>query len=650
MPKRAPNQLYYGDNLDVLRRHVGDESVDLVYLDPPFKSDQDYNVLFADRGTKSAAQVKVFEDTWSWDESAARAYQETVETGGQIAKAMVAFRELLGPSDMLAYLSMMAPRLVELRRVLKETGTIYLHCDATASAHLRLLMDAIFTPKCFLNEIIWHYQTSSGAPKKWLHRNHDTILRYAARDPKLVVWHHPREPWPESTLKKWQRDEEGRIYRVQNKFGKRYYIDPRGKLGDDVWDITLSSRTRERLGYPTQKPEALLSRIIKASSDEGGVVLDPFCGCGTAIAAAAKLKRHWVGIDITHLAINLIRHRLLVDGFAESYDVIGEPVTLDDAEALAKEDAFQFEWWALGLVGARPIEGKKGADRGVDGRLYFHEESDAPKQIVLSVKSGKVGPTAVRDLRGVVERDKANIAVLLTLQQPTQPMRAEAASGGFYESENGRFYPRVQILTIDELLKGAKIDYPVTGTGRAIRPDQPEQLRLEPTQPQTEGAAQAPKSVPELVEDLLDRARVRRAPVRMEPILEQLGMELNADPNLREEALLVPMTDPERGPVRAWMVYYNPKRSSERRRFTLAHEVGHVMLHGQPQAAAARGGGGRNTKREREAERFAAELLMPTRLVREAVDKYGVNVETLRALFEVSAAAMQIRLRELGYA
>lgn len=236
------NTLYYGDNLDILRRYIPDESVGLVYLDPPFNSNATYNVLFAEQnGSRAAAQIKAFEDTWRWDRAAAEAYQETVEAGGRVSQAMQAFRQFLGDSDMLAYLSMMAPRLVELRRVLKSTGSIYLHCDPTASAHLRLLMDAIFKPGNFLNEIIWHYQTSSGAPKKWLHRNHDTILRYAANNPEFVTWHHPREPWLEATLRKWQRDEQGRIYRVQNKFKKRYYIDPEGKLGDDVWEITLSS-------------------------------------------------------------------------------------------------------------------------------------------------------------------------------------------------------------------------------------------------------------------------------------------------------------------------------------------------------------------------------------------------------------------------
>jgi len=223
----------------------------------------------------------------------------------------------------------------------------------------------------------------------------------------------------------------------------------------------------ERLGYPTQKPEALLERIIKASSNEGDVVLDPFCGCGTAIAVAHRLKRRWIGIDITHLAVNLMKHRLL-NTFGESvtkeYRVIGEPVDLEGARQLARDDPYQFQWWALGLVGARPVEQKKGADRGIDGRIYFHEGNPADiKQIILSVKAGaNIGRHFVHELRGVVEREGAAIGVLITMAKPTQPMREEAASAGFYTSPWGT-HPRLQILTVAELLDGKRIDAPPLG-------------------------------------------------------------------------------------------------------------------------------------------------------------------------------------------
>ena len=224
----------------------------------------------------------------------------------------------------------------------------------------------------------------------------------------------------------------------------------------------MSAHAAERLGYPTQKPEALLERIIQASSNPGDVVLDPFCGCGTAIAVAQRLGRRWIGIDITHLAISLMKHRLH-SAFGEkvAYEVIGEPITVEGAGVLAKEDPYQFQWWVLGLVGARSVEKKKGADRGIDGRLYFHDEGvkGKTKQIIISVKSGHTTVSHIRDLRGVIEREKAEIGVLITLQEPTQPMRTESASAGFYDSQWGR-HPRIQILTVADLLNGKGIDYP----------------------------------------------------------------------------------------------------------------------------------------------------------------------------------------------
>lgn len=252
----------------------------------------------------------------------------------------------------------------------------------------------------------------------------------------------------------------------------KYYLeDNKGVPVTDFWDDIdlISPSSAEGLGYPTQKPEALLERIIQASSKEGGIILDPFCGCGTTIAVAQKLNRRWIGIDITHLAVALMKHRLK-DMFGEKvkYEVMGEPVSLPDAKTLAENDPYQFQWWALGLVGARPVEQKKGADKGIDGRLYFHDEPDSSnaktKQIILSVKAGHVTVSHVRDLRGVVEREKAAIGVLISIEKPTKPMRAEAASGGFYKSPwQKEPYPRLQILTIEELLNGKRIDCPPLG-------------------------------------------------------------------------------------------------------------------------------------------------------------------------------------------
>lgn len=512
------NTLYYGDNLDILPRYIKDESVDLIYLDPPFKSDQSYNVLFQEQdGSRSAAQISAFEDTWRWDQAAAEAYEAVVEHGGKPSQVMQAFRTFLGENDMLAYLAMMAPRLIELRRVLKETGSIYLHCDTTASHYLKVLMDGIFGAEMFRNEIIWKRTTTHSDSKTWS-RVTDAVFFYTKG--RTFTWNTPREPHSEEYLadkyryndgagtyrldnmtspnprpnmmyewkgfpypdKGWRYsketmaklDSEGRIWYPQKKDGtpditkrpqlKRYLEKMAGGVMGNVWtDISpINSQAQERLGYPTQKPLALLERILTASSKEGDTVLDPFCGCGTAIESAQRLNRKWIGIDVTHLAITLIRHRLLsAFGDKIKFKVLGEPVSLPDAEALAEQDAYQFQWWALGLVGARPVEQKKGGDKGIDGRLYFHDEKigGKTKQIIISVKSGHTGPDHLRDLRGVLDREKAEIGVLITLENPTKQMRTEAASAGFYKSAWGN-HPRLQILTIQDLLNGKKIDYP----------------------------------------------------------------------------------------------------------------------------------------------------------------------------------------------
>lgn len=514
--KTDGNILYYGDNLDVLRRHVPDESVDLVYLDPPFKSNQKYNVLFAEKdGSQSAAQIQAFEDTWHWDQEAAAAYQTVVESGSKVSETMQAFRAFLGENDMMAYLAMMAPRLVELHRVLKETGSIYLHCDSTASHYLKLLMDAIFGVAQFRNEIIWkrshaHSDTKQGA--RHFGRVTDTILFYGkSQEP---TWNQQYTPYDKEYVERDYRrvDPNGRRYRIDNLQGpggaakgnpfyevmgvsrywrfskkkmaqlikegrvvqtrpgavpqyKRYLDEMPGVPLQNLWaDLpVLNNRSKESLGYPTQKPESLLERILSVSSNEGDTVLDPFCGCGTTIAVAQRLKRRWIGIDVTHLAISLMKHRLVTafEG-AANFTIVGEPTVASGAEALAKEDPYQFQFWALGLVGARPVEEKKGADRGIDGRLYFHDEGPTgkTKQIIFSVKAGKTNVAHVRDLRGVIERDKAAMGVLITMQEPTKPMKTEALNAGFYDSGWGGRHPVLQIITVTELLDGRRVDMP----------------------------------------------------------------------------------------------------------------------------------------------------------------------------------------------
>jgi site-specific DNA-methyltransferase (adenine-specific) len=518
-----PNTLYYGDNLDVLRQHIKDESVDLIYLDPPFNSNADYNAFFKEQdGTRSAAQIKVFGDTWTWDRASSAAFYEFVQSPDvpeRAKDALIAFEKLVGHSDMLAYLAMMAPRLVELHRVLKPTGSLYLHCDPTASHYLKLLLDGVFGPENFLSEIIWK-RTSAHSSSKRYGPVHDVIL-FIAKSGK-PLWNQQFTPYDEEYLttffnhedgdgRRWKRmdltgagtrngetgkpwrgldvtakgrhwayppseldkmDKAGLIHWPKKEDGmprlKQYADEMSGIQLQDVWtDIRpLHNLTAERLGYPTQKPVALLERIVAASSNEGDVVLDPFCGCGTTIAAAHQLKRRWIGIDITSLATTLIKNRLFGNygrDVAKTYRVVGEPTTVQDAAKLAKDDPYQFQWWALGLVGARPVEQKKGADKGIDGRLYFRDDlrDDSVKEIIFSVKAGEnLGPTVVRDLSGVVEAKKAAMGVLLLMREPTKPMRQAAASAGTYVAPNKKHYPKIQILTVAELLADKGIDMP----------------------------------------------------------------------------------------------------------------------------------------------------------------------------------------------
>lgn len=462
------NLLCYGDNLDVLRLHVKDESVDLVYLDPPFNSNQDFNAFFEEKdGTRSASQIKAFEDTWTWDSDAAAVFEEVVEAGGREAAAMLAFRTFLGDSDMLAYLSMMAPRLKELRRVMKDGASIYLHCDPTASHYLKMLMDSVFDPRSFQNEIIWSYRRWP-SPTKHFQSMHDVLLFYSKTPAGAKTFHVEYEAPSPSYVKRFK----GKTQMLDPETGTRKITldeESKGLSRRDVWDISIiAGSAKERLGYPTQKPEALLERIISASSNPGDVVLDPFCGCGTTRSVAQKLARRWIGIDVTQLAITLIKNRLVTAYGADvtkEFSIVGEPESLEDARALALEDPYQFQLWALGLVNARPPGLKKGADKGIDGRLYFHDEHEGGKtnQIILSVKSGHLKPEYVRELPSIVDRERANIGVLISLEKPTQPMRSEAASAGGYTNPWWGKFPKIQLLTIEELLNGKRIEYPHVG-------------------------------------------------------------------------------------------------------------------------------------------------------------------------------------------
>ena len=548
------NALYFGDNLDILREHIPDETVDLIYLDPPFNSNATYNVLFREKsGEESAAQITAFDDTWHWDMGSEAAYRDVVGNGPtKLADLLQAMRSFLGQNDMMAYLTMMAQRMVELHRVLKPTGSLYLHCDPTASHYIKQLLDATFGTANFRNEIVWkrtsaHNDTEQGMRRAG--RIHDIIFLYTKTDQytwnpqwtpytKEYLEHEyrhvtddgerhyketdvtARKPggdteyaWPvkrrRDSAERWQPDLTGEHaeplpgweYKDVFPYQGRYWAYSKSNLIrfweagrlihrstgmprlmqfadempgialQDIWTDIPPVLGDEDLGYDTQKPEELLERIVLSSSDEGDIVLDPFCGCGTAVAVAEGQGREWIGIDVTHIAIALMKSRLR-DAFGEKlsdYEVIGDPNDVASARALATESEhdgrYQFEWWALGLVDARPSqEGRKGADAGIDGSInFFDDNSGKAKRIIVQVKSGQVQRGDIATLKGDMEREKAEIGLFITLEEPTEPMRQEAVSAGFYEPEHypGQLYPRVQILTIEELLSGeARAEYP----------------------------------------------------------------------------------------------------------------------------------------------------------------------------------------------
>jgi DNA modification methylase len=515
------NVLYYGDNLDILRRYIPDASVDLVYLDPPFNSNRDYNVIFKDEsGNKSDAQLLAFEDTWHWGPDAEAQYAYMTNTArnqgrvpSTVSTIVAALRSGIGENQMMAYLVEMAVRLVELHRVLKPTGSLYLHCDPTASHYLKILLDAIFGPENFVNEVVWKRSTAHSdraQGSKHFGRLHDVLLVYGKSS--AYSWNERYEPlsaeyteshyglvepvtgrrylldnitgpggeakgnpiyevmgvkryWRYSKERMAELIEQGRV--IQPRPGavprfKRYLDESRGRPVQDIWDdiAPVNSQAKERLGWSTQKPLSLLERVLSVSSNPGDIVLDPFCGCGTALVAAQKLDRKWIGIDVTYLSIAVMKARLKDSFGLADVEVIGQPTEVEGARAMlvgtGLEGQYQFQWWALDLIGAQPQGGaqKKGADKGVDGVISF---STGPRgemgRALVSVKSGSVNSSQIRDLKGVLEREKAEIGLFVTLEEPSGPMKLEATTAGVYQSAlSGRDYPRIQILSIRELL------------------------------------------------------------------------------------------------------------------------------------------------------------------------------------------------------
>lgn len=531
------NSLYFGDNLHVLREHIKDESVDLIYLDPPFNSKRDYSLLFKNHeGNFSDAQIVAFEDSWTWTDQTAHEFDEIITQSKfpKTAKLIDTLVETLGRNDMSAYLVMMANRLIEMYRVLKSTGSLYLHCDSTASHYLKLVLDSIFGIQNYRNEIIWKRTNAHNDATMRFSNITDTILFYAKSsktkfnvikvdldqdyvnkfykhkddkgffaldnlaNPKPNGYHYdykgykpPANGWrcPIETMKKWES--EGLIHFPENQSQrlrkKRYLTESSGMPISNFWDDiqNLQGSSAEKIGYPTQKPLELLKRIILASSNEGDVVLDPFCGCGTAVHASQLLKRYWIGIDITHLSVHLIEKRMKnafpmlqdrskikkshknidnIDDF-NTYEVFGVPKDLDSAYDLAERDKYQFQWWACAIAEVDPYQDKKkGADGGIDGIKLFKDAQGKVQKLIVSVKGGKnVNVAMLRDLRGVIEREKAEIGVLISLFPPTKPMIEEALSAGFYKLSGTfgeRKFPKLQILTIDDLLNDKLPDYP----------------------------------------------------------------------------------------------------------------------------------------------------------------------------------------------
>jgi len=511
------NKLYFGDNLKIMREYIQNESVDLIYLDPPFNSKATYNILFEEKnGSQSRAQITAFEDTWHWGLEAQLAYREVTEKGPRrLVDLIGALRQFLGTNDMMAYLVMMAIRLVEMHRVLKPTGSVYLHCDPTASHYLKLVMDAIFSVHNYRNEIAWCYYIGGRVSKRVYGRRHDILLFYTKSGDYPFNWGEVLEPWSEKGAVKFKYEDEKGRYRLMGRFLKgspikghrdvspewekthphlvyRHYMKE-GRMAVDYWNIPpINQAAKERLGYPTRKPEALLERIVEASSNEGDLVMDPFCGCGTTIAVAERLNRRWIGMDITHLAISLMQRRL-EDTFGTElspYEIVGDPKDLHSAEALAEQNRYQFQWWALSKVGAWPVsDKKKGADRGIDGIINFIDTPDGKvKKIIVQVKSGHIDQSHIATLKGDIEREGAVIGAFITLHPPTAPMREEAITVGFYEPEffPGKRFPRLQIITIEELLNGKQLEYPRIGPEvtfkKAERKEKgkiPEQMKLE---------------------------------------------------------------------------------------------------------------------------------------------------------------------------
>lgn len=439
------DSLYYGDCLDVMREWPA-AAFDLVYLDPPFNSKANYNILFGKQGRKDRVQVQAFADTWYWDEAAVERLERIESAFAHPAhKVLSGLRVVLGECGMLAYLSYMAERLVALRHVLKDTGSVYLHCDPTASHYLKVVMDAVFGESNFRNEVVWKYGLGGSSRRMWS-RKHDVILFYTVGD----TWYFDKPGEPATSV--------------------RMAGEMKGMI--DVWDIpSINNMSNERLGYPTQKPMALLERIIKASTKEGDFVLDPFCGCGTTIASANKLGRKWAGIDISPLAIDLVKYRRLRDA---SVPVLGVPVDVESAAQMAKSTPFAFEKWAVTRIPGLAPNDRQTGDRGIDGRGRLHGAKKEHGLVLAQVKGGKFNLSHLRDFVGVMAREKATIGIYITLDHvESREAKTEARQMGEI-AIGARTYPKLQLWSIADHFEGREPKLPPLAdpyTGKAMEVD-----------------------------------------------------------------------------------------------------------------------------------------------------------------------------------
>lgn len=516
------NQLFYGDNLEVLRKYIKPESVDLCYIDPPFNSKRNYNQIYNNLGKEDQAQAQAFIDTWTWDDQANQGLEDIFNNyqghfTQQSIDLIAGLIKVLGKGSLLAYLVSMTLRIVEIHRVLKPTGSFYLHCDPTSSHYLKLVLDAVFCAQGgdFLNEIIWKRTTAHNDPQRF-GRIQDRILFYSKTQSKIfnyidsihspeqlsrykysdsqglyraenltaphfsetrtVEWRgvHPgnNRQWRFSLEKLEELYENGRILfqkdgRPRKDGLKQYLHETKSPVLQDIWtDILFAPTTKERLGYPTQKPEALLERIIKTSTNENDIILDAYCGCGTTVVVSQRLERQWIGIDITYQSISLILKRLedaFSQGVLEQIQLNGIPKDMKSAIALAnkKDDRTrkEFEKWAVLTYSNNRavINPKKGADKGIDGIAYFRSEQDEPEKIILQVKSGNIKSGDIRDLQGTLTLEKAAMGIFITLKEPTKEMIKTAKSAGIYQNKYmSQSSDIISIVTIQEIIEDQK--------------------------------------------------------------------------------------------------------------------------------------------------------------------------------------------------